>query len=81
MHLHIIYYFTTGRHARLEVVRHKQQVRCMLTDLGSPAGTWHNCTRLRPFEDVRLSVGDVIELGGAPDSKTEVKTAVCCPRS
>lgn len=50
---------------RLEIVRRAKQVSCLLTDLGSAAGTWHNGVRLRPFEEVRLRVNDLIELGAA----------------
>jgi FHA domain len=51
------------------VVRRGKQVSCLLTDLGSQFGTWHNGSRLRPFDDVRLRANDTIELGTASRSR------------
>lgn len=57
---------TTGRQARVELVRGKGQgLRCLLTDLGSKAGTWHNGSRLRPFSDTVVRVGDTMGFGRA----------------
>jgi FHA domain len=53
----------------LEVVRRGKQLSCLLTDLGSQHGTWHNGSRLAPFTDVRLRVNDTVELGTAPGSR------------
>lgn len=57
-------------------MRRGKQVSCLLTDLGSQHGTWHNGSRLAPFTDVRLRVNDTVELGTAPDSRQGSKAAV-----
>lgn len=44
-------------------MRHQQALRCLLTDLGSRGGTWHNGARLRPYSDAQLRVGDVVGFG------------------
>ena len=57
------------------MVRRGKQLSCLLTDLGSQHGTWHNGSRLAPFTDVRLRVNDTVELGTAPDSRPGSKAA------
>lgn len=36
---------------------------CLLEDLDSMNGTWHNETRLTPFQPVRIQNGDLVRLG------------------
>lgn len=56
-------------------MRRGKQVSCLLTDLGSQHGTWHNGSRLKPFDDVRLRANDTVELGTAPRSRQGSRTA------